>query len=101
MRGLLQLIDEPADALRRVAVRLGADDLIANDALAIEGETERRAAMNLARRAESAASVRGALTLASTETAVVVAPDDLDCRRFESSSMLTRRNATDESSLYC
>jgi putative DNA primase/helicase len=38
--------------------------------------------MNLARRAESAASVRGALTLASTESSIVVTPDDLDADPF-------------------
>jgi putative DNA primase/helicase len=51
-------------------------------ALAIEGETERKAAMHLARRAESSASVRGALTLASTEPSIVVTPDDLDADPF-------------------
>jgi putative DNA primase/helicase len=51
-------------------------------ALAIEGEQERKAAMHLARRAESSASVRGALTLASTESSVVVTPDDLDADPF-------------------
>jgi len=55
---------------------------LTTDALALEGETERKAAMNLARRAESAASVRGALTLASTESSVVVTPDDLDADPF-------------------
>jgi putative DNA primase/helicase len=55
---------------------------LTTDALAIEGETERKAAMNLARRAESAASVRGALTLASTESSIVVTPDDLDADPF-------------------
>ena len=38
--------------------------------------------MSLARRAESAASVRGALTLASTEAGIVVTPDDLDADPF-------------------
>src|SRR6266516_286291 len=51
-------------------------------ALAIEGEQERKAAMHLARRAESSASVRGALTLASTESSIVVTPDDLDADPF-------------------
>jgi putative DNA primase/helicase len=55
---------------------------LTTDALALEGETERKAAMNLARRAESAASVRGALTLASTESSVVATPDDLDADPF-------------------
>jgi putative DNA primase/helicase len=55
---------------------------LTTDALALEGETERRAAMNLVRRAESAAAVRGALTLASTESSVVVTPDDLDADPF-------------------
>ncbi|HEV8279807.1 MAG TPA: phage/plasmid primase, P4 family [Streptosporangiaceae bacterium] len=55
---------------------------LTTDALALEGETERKAAMHLARRAESAASVRGALTLASTESRIVVTPDDLDADPF-------------------
>jgi len=55
---------------------------LTTDALAIEGDQERKAAMSLARRAESAASVRGALTLASTETGIVVTPDDLDADPF-------------------
>jgi putative DNA primase/helicase len=55
---------------------------LTTDALAIEGDQERKAAMSLARRAESAASVRGALTLASTETGIVATPDDLDADPF-------------------
>jgi putative DNA primase/helicase len=55
---------------------------LTNGALAIEGESERKAAMNLARRAESSAAVRGALTLASTEASIVVTPDDLDADPF-------------------
>ena len=55
---------------------------LTTDALAIEGEQERKAAMSLARRGESSASVRGALTLASTEAAIVVTPDDLDADPF-------------------
>jgi len=42
------------------------------------GEAERKAAINLARRGESSAAVRGALTLAGTEQEIVVTPDDLD-----------------------
>jgi putative DNA primase/helicase len=55
---------------------------LTTDALALEDGQERKAAMNLARRAESAASVRGALTLASTEADIVVTPDDLDADPF-------------------
>ena len=55
---------------------------LTTDALAIEGDQERRSAMSLARRAESAASVRGSLTLASTEAGIVVTPDDLDADPF-------------------
>ena len=52
--------------------------LITSDALAIENDSERKAALNLARRGESAAGVAGALTLASTEPGIVVSTDDLD-----------------------
>jgi putative DNA primase/helicase len=46
--------------------------LLTSDALAIENDNERKAALNLARRGESAAGVVGALTLASTEPGIVV-----------------------------
>ncbi len=52
------------------------------DALAIEGEKESRAAVNLARRGESSAGVSGALTLAGTEEGIVVSPDELDADPF-------------------
>ncbi len=52
------------------------------DALAIEEDKERNAAVNLARRGESSAGVSGALTLAGTETEVVVTPDGLDVDPF-------------------
>jgi len=52
------------------------------DALAIEGDQDRKAALNLARRAESAAGVSGSLTLAGTEAEIVVTPDDLDADPF-------------------
>src|SRR5258707_1175137 len=55
---------------------------ITSGAQAIEDERECRAAVNLARRGESAAGVAGALTLAGTEQEVVVAPDDLDADPF-------------------
>ena len=48
------------------------------DALAIEDDKERRAALSIARRGESSAGVSGALTLAGTEAGIVVTPDDLD-----------------------
>src|SRR5262249_9359969 len=51
---------------------------LTTDALALEGESERKAAMSLARRAESSAAVKGALTLASTQAGTAVTPDDLD-----------------------
>ncbi len=52
------------------------------DALAIEDDKDRKAALNLARRGESSAGVAGALTLASTEQGIVVSPDDLDADPF-------------------
>ncbi len=52
------------------------------DALAIEDDKDRQAALNLARRGESSAGVAGALTLASTEEGIVVSPDDLDADPF-------------------
>jgi putative DNA primase/helicase len=55
---------------------------ITADALEISAEKERQAAMSLARRAESSAGVSGALTLAGTESEVVVTPDDLDADPF-------------------
>ena len=45
-------------------------------------DKQRRAALNLARRGESAAGVAGALTLAGTEAGIVVTPDDLDADPF-------------------
>lgn len=48
------------------------------DALAIEDDQKRKAALNAARRGESSAGVAGALTLAGTEAGIVVTPDDLD-----------------------
>jgi putative DNA primase/helicase len=55
---------------------------LTSDALAITDERERKQALSLARRGESAAGVAGALTLASTEEAIVVSPDDLDADPF-------------------
>jgi putative DNA primase/helicase len=55
---------------------------ITADALATPDERERRAAVNLARRGESAAGVAGALTLAGTEQEIVVTPDGLDADPF-------------------
>ena len=52
------------------------------DAMAIPDERECRAAVNLARRGESAAGIAGALTLAGTEAGIVVTPDDLDADPF-------------------
>ena len=47
-------------------------------ALAIEDSRERETAMRYARRGESAASIKGALVLASTDERIAVAPEDLD-----------------------
>jgi putative DNA primase/helicase len=55
---------------------------VTSDALAIEHEKERQAALNRARRGESSAGVSGALTLAGTEAEIVVTPDDLDAHPF-------------------
>jgi putative DNA primase/helicase len=55
---------------------------LTSDALANEDEQQRKAAMSLARRGESAPGIRGALTLASTEKGIVVTPDDLDADPF-------------------
>ena len=52
------------------------------DALAIENDKDRQAALNVARRGESSAGISGALTLASTEDGIVVSPDDLDADPF-------------------
>jgi putative DNA primase/helicase len=52
------------------------------DALVTEDAKERAAAVNLARRGESAAGIAGALTLAGTEEGIVVTPDDLDADPF-------------------
>lgn len=51
---------------------------ITSDALAIDDDTQRRAALSLARRGESAAGVNGALTLAGTEKEIALDPADLD-----------------------
>jgi putative DNA primase/helicase len=63
---------------------------LTTDAMAIEDEQKRRAAVSLARRGESSAGVKGALTLAGTETGIVVTPDDLDADPF----LLNCRNGT-------
>lgn len=51
---------------------------ITDDALAIQHDAQRRAALSLARRGESAAGVAGALTLAGTEDGIATAPEQLD-----------------------
>lgn len=56
--------------------------VLTTDALAIMDKDKRRAALNLARRAESSAGVAGALTLASTEPEIAVSPDELDADPF-------------------
>ena len=63
---------------------------LTTDAMAIEDDQKRRAATGLARRGESSAGVKGALTLAGTETGIVVTPDDLDADPF----LLNCRNGT-------
>jgi putative DNA primase/helicase len=55
---------------------------LTTQALAIQDSTERKAALHTARRGESSASIRGALTLASTEREAVVTPDGLDADPF-------------------
>jgi putative DNA primase/helicase len=52
------------------------------DALAVEDDKDRRAALHLARRGESSAGIAGALTLASTEETIVVTPGQLDADPF-------------------
>lgn len=63
---------------------------LTTEALTIEDSDKRRAAMNIARKAESNASVKGALALACTESEVVVSPDQLDADPF----LLNCRNGT-------
>jgi putative DNA primase/helicase len=64
---------------------------LTTDAMAIEGDDQkRRAFVSLARRGESSAGVKGALTLAGTETGIVVTPGDLDADPF----LLNCRNGT-------
>jgi putative DNA primase/helicase len=55
---------------------------VTSHAMALPDERERKAAVSLARRGESAAGVAGALTLAGTEQEIVVGPDDLDADPF-------------------
>lgn len=52
------------------------------DAMSHPDEAKRKALISLARRAESAAGIRGILTLAGTEKGVVVVPGDLDADPF-------------------
>jgi putative DNA primase/helicase len=51
---------------------------VTTDAAAIVNKDERKAALNIARRGESAAGVAGMLTLAGTESGIAVTPDELD-----------------------
>jgi putative DNA primase/helicase len=55
---------------------------LTTEALALTDEADRKVKVPAARRGESAASVRGALSLASTESEIVVTPDDLDADPF-------------------
>ena len=55
---------------------------IMTDAMAIEDEKDRKAAVSLARRGESRAGVNGALGLAGTEERIVVSTSDLDADPF-------------------
>lgn len=55
---------------------------LTTSALGITDDKKRAAAVALARRGESSAGVSGALTLASTEDGVTLAPDDLDADPF-------------------
>lgn len=52
------------------------------DALAVRDDRDRKAALTVTRRGESSAGIAGALTLAGTETGVVVTTDDLDTDPF-------------------
>jgi putative DNA primase/helicase len=52
------------------------------DAMAIKEEPARKAALNQALRGEASHAVAGALTLASTEVGIAVAPDGLDADPF-------------------
>ena len=52
------------------------------DAMCHPDEAKRKALISLARRAESAAGVRGALALAGTEKGIVAVPADLDADPF-------------------
>jgi putative DNA primase/helicase len=52
--------------------------LITADALAVADKDKRATALRQAKRGESAGGIAGALTLAGTETELVVTPDDLD-----------------------
>ena len=52
------------------------------DAMSQPDEAKRKALISLARRAESAAGIRAALTLAGTEKGIVVVPGDLDADPF-------------------
>ena len=75
-RWAADITGQPARWMKAIARRVTAD------ALAVEDDRERRAALNIARRGESSAGVSGALTLAGTESGVVVTPDDLDADPF-------------------
>jgi putative DNA primase/helicase len=55
---------------------------LTTDAMAHTDESRRKALVSLARRAESSAGVKGALTLAGTEKDVVVRAEDLDADPF-------------------
>jgi len=55
---------------------------LTNDALAITDKAARDAAIKITRRGESSSSIKGALTLASTENRIAVTPDDLDIDPF-------------------
>jgi putative DNA primase/helicase len=61
---------------KAIAMRVTAD------AMAIKDDQQRKATVNLARRGESAAGISGALTLAGTETGIVVTPAGLDADPF-------------------
>ena len=63
---------------------------VTTDALAVEDDQARKAAVSIARHGESAHAVAGALTLAGTEPGIVVTPADLDADPF----LLNCRNGT-------
>jgi putative DNA primase/helicase len=55
---------------------------LTNEAMAIADDNTRKAKLALARKLESAASIRGVLHLASSEPGIAITPDDVDADPF-------------------